>query len=172
MGNGSVAAARGAADGALARLAERALTLLGVPLLLAAVGFGSGELLRIGQEMARRDGADAALLARVHVIEGRQREDFDRLTAAMGEAVRRGEAARAELARSLAERDREHDRQLAELAGQAASARELLGRVAERLEAVGRDVAEVKGVVMRTPGAPPPRAIDRLPPGGWGTPPR
>lgn len=183
MPNKAAAAAYDAADSAAARLAERALTLLGVPLLLASVGWGASQIIALRDTSRDAAGQLALQQARVVELERRQaadalslnlrmREEVAAVREAMLEAVRRGEAARAELVRVRDERDREHDRQIAELFGQAASGRELMARVLERLEVVGRDVTELKGLVMQRPPAPPPaRGIDRLPGGSW-TPPR
>lgn len=155
-----------AADTALARLAERCLTVIGVPLLLACVGFVSAQLWNVRDRLATHDGELALRRAEFATLERRARDDSDAIRASLREAIERGTQARASADRVRDERDASHDRQIGELAGAVAAAREGMARFGAQLDAARGDLAEIKGLLQRPPAGPA-RAIDRMPPGAW-----
>lgn len=153
-------------EATLARLAERVLTMVGVPLLLAAITGLSALLWGQVQANAARDSAAAVMGQRVGAIETRHKDDVDTLRVVLREMAERDAEGRAAVARVRDERDAMHDRQIGELSGAVAAAREGMARFGAQLEGVRADLAEIKGMLQR-PAPPGPRAVDRLAPQGW-----
>lgn len=138
------------------RAAERLLTLLGVPLLLTVVGAVSATLWNDRATNATRDAAVVSLAERLDSARIRQREDIDAVRGALTEAVRRGEQARGELTKQVTEQ--------AVVLNQFRVQASVLN---EQVTGMRSDLQEIKAILQNRPI---PRAVDRLPPGGWSAP--
>ena len=161
-----------AADSVLARLAERVLTVVGVPILLAALGFLGTQVWSVRDRLAAHDGELALRRAELAVIERRNRDEVEASRVALREATEREAQARVAGERVRDERDAAHERQIGEIAGAVAAARAGMARFGAQLAGARSDLAEIKGLLQRplpavAPTAAPARAIDHLPPGGW-----
>lgn len=150
------------------RVAEKLLTLLGVPILLVIVSAVSTTLWNDRATNATRDAVLSSMAERIDGVRLRQREDVDGINRAMAEAIRRGEQARAELARTMADRDAEQSKQLAEQAVVLNQFRVQASVLNEQVTGMRGDLQEIKAILQQRP--PPARAIDRLPPSGWSAP--
>lgn len=157
------------------RALERVVTLLGVPLLMLVIGSVGATLWNDRAENATRDANITALHKNLESSETRLRERIDNtdkrtrdeLAVArtnFDEAVRRGETARVEISRANAERDADMARQIAEHSAALSQARVTASVLTTEVAAIRVDLQEIKALLQQRP---PPRAIDRLPPGGW-----
>lgn len=158
------------------RLAERFLTLIGVPLLTMCIGGVGAQMWSDHDANARRDvmlialtentkQIEARLRERVDASDTRARQELDALRTLINEATRRGESSRADLARAMSERDAELAKQIGDQATNAGQFRVQVGVLTEQVTGMRADLTEIKAFLLR-----PSRAVDRLPNGQWSPP--
>ena len=129
--------------------AERLLTLVGIPLLMAALGAMGSTLLG---ELARGEGARreiALLQQRAATLEARLKEESDASRLTVREMAARLDAERTAIRAQQESRDGAQDRQISEISAGLTSGRESMVRLGAQMDGVRADLAELKAILTR-----------------------